>query len=237
MSARTSRGAGDGSRAARRRRARQDLADWERGQRARAAHSGRRTARRRPRDARKEPQRGQPSGPRWLRPVMGTRRRRIVAYLVTLVCAAVAGVLLVGKYQAPAARARSYLAFDACLLTRARGLAGPQAAQAWAGLQDASMATHAKVEYLPVMGPQTMAGALPVLSSLAQRNCNVIIAVGTPQVMAVHQDAARYPAIRFVTVGGPAGGGNVTVLTTAAGQITPAVDRLVTAAALATVKT
>ena len=87
------------------------------------------------------------------------------------------------------------------------------------------------------MGPQTTAGALPVLSSLIQRNCNVIIAVGTPQVMAVRQDAARYPAVRFVTVCGPAGGRNVTVLTTATGQITPAVDRLVTAAAHAAANT
>ena len=56
-------------------------------------------------------------------------------------------------------------------------------------------------------------------------------------MMAVRQDAARYPAVRFVTVCGPAGGRNVTVLTTATGQITPAVDRLVTAAAHAAANT
>ncbi len=92
------------------------------------------------------------------------------------------------------------------------------------------MATHAKVEYLPVMGAQTAAGALPVLSSLIQRNCNVIVAAGTPQVAAVDQDAAHYPAVRFATVGGPAGAHNVTVLSTATAQIAPAVDRLVTTA-------
>jgi basic membrane lipoprotein Med (substrate-binding protein (PBP1-ABC) superfamily) len=171
-------------------------------------------------------------GPRWLRPVMGTRRRRIVTYAVTLACAAVAGVLAVQHETTVSAapRARIYLAFDACLLTRERGLAGPQAAQAWAGLQRASLATHAKVEYLPVMGAQTIGGALPVLSSLLQRNCNVIVAAGTPQIAAVDQDAARYPAVRFATVGGPAGGSNVTVLSTATAQIAPAVDNLVTAA-------
>jgi hypothetical protein len=225
MSARMSGGAGDdGSRAARRRRARQDLEDWRRVQRAQAARSARRAAQgKRGASGQQEPR---ASGPARL----GPGRRRIAAYALTVACVVVAGVLLIGYHRAPAPRARSYLAFNACLLTREEGLAGPQEAQAWAGLQDASLATHAKVEYLPVMGPQTTAGALPVLSSLIQRNCNVIIAVGTPQVTAVRQDAARYPAVRFATVGGPAGGRNVTVLTAAAGQITPAVDRLVTAA-------
>jgi hypothetical protein len=188
----------------------------------------------------------QASGPRWLRPVMGTRRRRIAAYVVALVCAALAGVLAVQHDTTSLVpRARTYLAFDACLLTRARGLAGPQAAQAWTGLQRASLATHAKVEYLPVMGPQTAAAALPVLSSLIQRDCNVIIAVGTPQITAVDQDAAQHPGVKFATIGGPAasvapGSGtpasapNVTVLTTATAQIAPAVDQLVTAAVQAT---
>ncbi|MDQ2810643.1 MAG: hypothetical protein M3Z75_01865 [Actinomycetota bacterium] len=195
-------------------------------------HRSRAARRRRERQAQASgPRQDQASGPRWLWPVMGTRRRRIVTYAVTLACAAVAGVLAVQhETTVSAPRARTYLAFDACLLTRERGLAGPQAAQAWAGLQRASLATHAKVEYLPVMGAQTAGGALPVLSSLLQRNCNVIIAAGTPQIAAVDQDAARYPAVRFATIGGPSGGSNVTVLSTATAQIAPAVDHLVTAA-------
>jgi hypothetical protein len=213
MSASARRGQGDRSRAARGRRERQAQAPGPR----RGQASG--------------PRRDQAVGPRWLRPVMGTRRRRIVTYAVTLACAAVAGVLAVQhETTVPAPRARIYLAFDACLLTRERGLAGPQAAQAWAGLQRASLATHAKVEYLPVMGSQTVGGALPMLSSLVQRNCNVIIAAGTPQIAAVDQEAPRYPGVRFATVGGPAGGSNVTVLSTATAQIAPAVDNLVTTA-------
>ncbi|MGH3190248.1 MAG: hypothetical protein ACRDPY_35980 [Streptosporangiaceae bacterium] len=53
-----------------------------------------------------------------------------------------AGVLLVSHHGAPAPSARQYLGFDACLLTGSRGLTGPQAAQAWAGMQDASLATR-----------------------------------------------------------------------------------------------
>ncbi len=45
-------------------------------------------------------------GPRWLRPVMGTRRRRIVTYAVTLACAAVAGVLAVQHETTVPARGR-----------------------------------------------------------------------------------------------------------------------------------
>lgn len=170
-------------------------------------------------------------GPRWLRPVMGTRRRRIVTYTITMACAAVAGVLLVSHTSGSAPpRARQYLSFSACLLTGSRGLAGPQAAQAWAGMQDASLATRAKVEYLSAMGPQTTAAALPFLASLVQRDCNVIIAVGRAPLAAVSQAAPRYPAVRFAAVGGQASSGNVTVVSTAGSPITAAVDRLVTSA-------
>ena len=119
--------------------------------RSRSAHgaSHGRRGERRQRDRRGAPQ---AAGPRWLRPVMGTRWRRIVTYTITVACAAVTGVLLVAHSSGSAPpRARQYLAFNACLLTGSRGLAGPQAAQAWAGMQDASLATRAKVEYLSAM--------------------------------------------------------------------------------------
>ncbi len=110
----------------------------------------------------------------------------------------------------PPPRARQYLEFTACLLTDAQGLAGPVAAPVWAGMQDASLATHAKVQYLTVSGDATVGNALPYLSSLVQRRCAVVLVVGPAQVEAVRVDASRYPQVRFVVVGGSGTGTNVT---------------------------
>lgn len=110
----------------------------------------------------------------------------------------------------PPTRARVYQAFDACLLTGARGLADPAAAPVWAGMRDASLSTSAKVSYLAVAGPATVGNALPYAASLLQRHCDVVVAVGPAQVAAIEQDARNYPQQRFVAVGGPAGGANLT---------------------------
>ncbi len=107
-------------------------------------------------------------------------------------------------------RARPYLEYTACLLTDGHGVAGQPAAQVWAGMQDASLATHAKVQYLPVVGEETAANASPYLASLVQRQCRVVVAVGPAQVAAVVADAPKYPGVRFAVVGGGASGGNVT---------------------------
>ena len=112
-------------------------------------------------------------------------------------CVALSVVLSLG----PAPRARQYLAFTACLLTDARGLNGLPAATAWAGLEDASLATHAKAEYLPVMSGPTAADAAPFLASLAARQCKVVVAAGPAPAAAVAAGARRYPAIRFAVVG------------------------------------
>jgi basic membrane lipoprotein Med (substrate-binding protein (PBP1-ABC) superfamily) len=106
-------------------------------------------------------------------------------------------------------RARPYLDYTACLLTDGQGIAGVAARPVWAGLEDASLATHARVQYLAVVGESTVANALPYLSSLVQRRCAVVVAVGAAQVAAVNAAAAKYPGVRFVVVGGPADGGNV----------------------------
>ena len=110
----------------------------------------------------------------------------------------------------PAPRARPYLEYTACLLTDGQGVAGQPAAQVWAGMQDASLATHAKVQYLPVIGEETVANAAPYLASLVQRQCRVVVAVGSAQVAAVVADAVKYPGVRFAVVGGGVSGGNVT---------------------------
>jgi hypothetical protein len=79
-------------------------------------------------------------------------------------------------------------------------------------MEDASLATHARVQYLPVTGEATVGNALPYLNGLLQRRCSVLVAVGPAQVDAVNSVAGRYPAVKFVVVGGRASAGNVTAL-------------------------
>jgi hypothetical protein len=109
-------------------------------------------------------------------------------------------------------RARQYLSFTACLLTDAREVAGPDAAPVWAGMQEASLATRAKVQYLSVAGPQTVENALPFLSSLAQRRCDLVFAAGAVPVGAVRQGASTFPGTHFVVVGTGVPGPNVSTV-------------------------
>ncbi len=143
---------------------------------------------------------------------------------LTLGSAAVAGVavgLVVsgsplpwssGGRVLPPVRARVYENVDACLLTSAAGLADPAAAQEWAGLEDASRATSARVSYLAVTGPATEANAAPFVGSLLVRDCRVIVAAGDPERAAVLADAARFPGTRFVVTGAATGPPNVSAL-------------------------
>jgi basic membrane lipoprotein Med (substrate-binding protein (PBP1-ABC) superfamily) len=111
----------------------------------------------------------------------------------------------------PPTRARAYKDFDACLLTGADGIkAGSAAVPVWKGLQDASQKTGIRVTYLEVTGEQSEGNALPFLNSLVQQQCDVVLAVGAPQVAAVEGVAKKYPKVRFVVVDGKAVAGNVT---------------------------
>jgi hypothetical protein len=166
---------------------------------------------------------------RWWRRLDGRGRGAFCAVLVVIVGAAVA--LLVTSGGGPAPRARQYLAFTACLLTDSRGLAGPQAAAAWAGMQDASLATHAKVQSLAV--PPGSSSAAPYLASLVLRKCAVVVATGPAQVAAVAADAGHFRSVHFCVVGGGASGPNVTVLRGSAGAVKSAVAALVTSAVAA----
>jgi basic membrane lipoprotein Med (substrate-binding protein (PBP1-ABC) superfamily) len=127
------------------------------------------------------------------------------ALLVTAVL-----VWALGPSSEPQPRARQYLAFTACLLTGADDIAGADAAPVWAGMQDASAQTRAKVEYLSVSGPATKENAGPFLASLVSRHCDVVLVVGSAQVAAAGDIASTTPAVRFVVVGGDLGGRNVT---------------------------
>jgi hypothetical protein len=132
----------------------------------------------------------------------------------------------------PPARARVYTSFDACLLTDADGVASAQAAPVWAGMQAASLQTSGKVSFLAVSGPDTAANAVPYVNTLVQRQCNLVLAVGSSQVAAARQQAAAFPKVQFVVIDKGTSTANVT--TVAPGKdadVTAAVKGAVTQAA------
>jgi hypothetical protein len=129
--------------------------------------------------------------------------------------------------ELPPPRARVYTARQACLLTGARGVADPAAAPVWAGMRDASAATHAEVTYLAVPGEQTPANAAPYLATLAARPCTVVLAAGTAAAGAVPATGPKFPHTRFLVVDPPAaahGGPNVTAVDGTRGAVASAVE-------------
>jgi basic membrane lipoprotein Med (substrate-binding protein (PBP1-ABC) superfamily) len=154
-----------------------------------------------------------------------------VALCVALGLAAVAGLAMLSRVvwhsapptarpADPAAATRQYVPTDACLLTSGQGVDGQPQSAAWAGMRDSSLATHAQVRYLPVQGS---AGALPYLASLVQRRCDVILAVGQTQDAAVDSEAAWYPGVRFITIGGRRAPHVTNIAPISAGQLRVAV--------------
>jgi basic membrane lipoprotein Med (substrate-binding protein (PBP1-ABC) superfamily) len=138
-----------------------------------------------------------------------------------LLCAA--GVLAAGG---------QYLDVNACLLTDDQGVAGSAATPVWAGMQDASVASRVRVQFLPVSGAQTTDNALTFLASLAQSRCGLVFAAGDLPVAAVIQGAQRFPGVRFVVVGHRTGAANVsTVDASGPAEIRSAVRGLVAALA------
>ncbi len=130
----------------------------------------------------------------------------------------------------PPARARAYESVDACLLTGSRGLADPTAAQVWAGMEDASRSTTARVSYLAVTGPDTEAEAEPFVGTLLVRGCKVVVASGAAERAAALADAGRFGSVRFVVDGVAAGSPpNVTALAFAPSGLRATVASAVTA--------
>ena len=125
---------------------------------------------------------------------------RLGGWLAAGACVAAAGAVawaLWPSNPATAPHARHYLNVTACLLTDSRGIApGTPGAPAWAAMQNASLATHVMVSYLPGSGP---GNATVMLDTLVQRHCGVIITTGTPasQVLAA---ARANPHQRFLLV-------------------------------------
>ena len=140
----------------------------------------------------------------------------LVTSTVMVAAAVVAGLMLSGTFgggSLPAARARVYVNVDACLLTGPGGVSDPAVAPVWAGMEQASLSTRARVSYLSVQGPATEANAVPFLGSLLVRGCKVIFAAGDPERAAVLADAGKFPAVKFVIFGAGSAPSNVTVLT------------------------
>ncbi|WP_123667526.1 BMP family ABC transporter substrate-binding protein [Actinocorallia herbida] len=134
-------------------------------------------------------------------------RLAIAAGVVALV-PAVAFLIAFGTDDGDS-RARPYLEFKACLLTDAEGLLGKDAAPVWQGMQRASLETRAKVQYLAVTGPQTVAGAGAFVGSLVGLRCDLVVAPAGLPADAVGERAEAYPGTRFLVVGGSAEGANV----------------------------
>jgi hypothetical protein len=181
--------------------------------------------------------RGAEGGPRalvagpggWWRARSG-RARLLLLGGPGLVAVAVVVLLVVTLTWGTTPRARQYIAFTACLLTDSHGLAARPAEQAWSGMEKASLATRAQVEYLPVMSGSTPAAAMPYLASLLQRHCKVVIASGPAQVAALVSERARPAGVRLVAMGSvPARSGIMTVPASGSG-VAPAVDQVITAA-------
>lgn len=152
----------------------------------------------------------------WLRSLRG-RTIALAAVAVAVAAAVVVTAVLLSQGDdrppIPDTRARHYTETDACLLTGEKGITAGIAAQVWQGMQDASRKTHARVSYAQVTGEQSTGNARPFLNGLLQRSCDVVLAVGRPEVTAAGQTAPRYPKVGFVLVGGgKAAGSHVTTV-------------------------
>jgi basic membrane lipoprotein Med (substrate-binding protein (PBP1-ABC) superfamily) len=118
-----------------------------------------------------------------------------------------------GGRDLPPTRARVYAAWRACMVTGASGLSDPQAASVWAGMEQASAKTSAKVSYLTVAGQDTAGNARTYVATAAGEQCSLVIAVGGSQTQAVVAVARQFPRTRFAAVGQVGGGSNVSQIT------------------------
>ncbi|MEU8797131.1 hypothetical protein [Spirillospora sp. NPDC048819] len=147
--------------------------------------------------------------------------------IVALTAAVAGGICFAVLAPSPKPRAREYLAFKACLLTDSRGIAGKEAAPVWEGMQRASLKTHAKIQYLAVPAPATMANARPYLASLVQRHCGIILAAGQLATDTVAANAESFAKARFVVLGATGTAANVVAVNASGTPVPAAVERIV----------
>ena len=203
------------------------------GQRAKKAARARRDRQRQPSHGEgKSLPRGSARASAWWR-----RLSLHARWLTAVTALAAVGGLTVGLVAAftgsPPAGERPYLSFTGCLLTGSAGINAQPAASAWAGLQSAAAATRMQAQYLAV--PANAASASPYLASLVVQHCGLVVAAGRAQAAAVAGDASRFKSVRFVVIGGPASGPNVSVVSLAGGAeaVQSAVGNLARAAVAA----
>ncbi|CNE99610.1 Uncharacterised protein [Mycobacterium tuberculosis] len=163
---------------------------------------------------------------RWKR--LSPKWRASLAATLTVVVGAGVWLALSAPQDEP--RARQYLAFKACLLTDSHGIAGKEAAPVWEGMRRASLKTHAKIQYLAVPGPATVANARPYLASLVQRHCGVIIAAGDLATDTVTANARSFAGAHFIVVGAAGAAENVRAVQVSGTPVATAVERLVSEA-------
>ncbi|WP_093089841.1 hypothetical protein [Pseudonocardia oroxyli] len=112
-------------------------------------------------------------------------------------------------------RARQYRPVAACLLVDDDITRGP-AASAWAGMQDASTESLARVQYIEIQGPPTAESATSTLAGLTTSGrCTAVVAVDERAITAARAEAGAHPDLAFVLVdggGGEQGSPNVTVI-------------------------
>jgi hypothetical protein len=161
----------------------------------------------------------------------GSRVPRWLLAVGAMVVLAVAGVVAWSVWPRPAPpHARQYLSVSACLLTDQAGIvAGSPAAPVWAAMESASLSTHVMVSYLPSTGPGDVS---PMLNTLIQRNCGVIVATGSASSQVVAAGKVN-PHQRFLLVSAPgtaapAASGNTVVVSQAdaAGRINQVIRSL-----------
>lgn len=164
----------------------------------------------------------------WRRWRSATTRRRVALLSATAVVllGLIAWLMLTPGNPPP--RARQYLAFKACLLTDSQGITGKQSAPVWAGMQRASLKTHARVQYQQVFGPATVPNALPYLASLVQRRCDLIMAAGDLPVAAAAAGAPRFPNAQFIVVGGRVAAKNISAVNAQSADLPSAVSDVLT---------
>jgi hypothetical protein len=130
------------------------------------------------------------------------RSGHLGGWLAAVACVVAAGAVTWALWPSNPVRAphaRHYLNVTACLLTDSRGIApGTPGAPAWAAMQNASLATHVMVSYLPGTGPGNVT---VMLNTLVQRHCGVIITTGTA-TRPVLAAARANPHQRFLLVAG-----------------------------------
>lgn len=109
-------------------------------------------------------------------------------------------------------RERQYREATACLLADDHGLEGDPAKAAWAGMQDASLATRVQVQYLAIVGPQTAENGVTFFNTLGAQHCSVIVAAGAVPVASMVQGYQQFPGVRFIAVGGDPKGAPLAVV-------------------------